>query len=144
MKTQKNNKDLKKMEDIFVFSYLDENHEIFNNKHKKVIGNIKEENPENMKIDELVCLRSKSYSFKGANDNESKIKLKSNFESQSEHIKLEEKKCLDGGDYQKECDNYIVRSINLEMFPRKVKKSTIFSFDDKRLYINATEVKHWN
>ena len=38
-------KDLKKLEDIFDFSDLDENHELFSNKHKKVMGKFKIETP---------------------------------------------------------------------------------------------------
>ena len=34
-------KDLKILEDIFDFSNLDQNHEIFNNKNKKIIGKFK-------------------------------------------------------------------------------------------------------
>ena len=37
MKTKDINKDLKNLEDIFDFSNLDENHELFSNKKKKVI-----------------------------------------------------------------------------------------------------------
>ena len=38
-------KDLKNLEDIFDFSNLDENHELFSNKNKKVIGKFKIETP---------------------------------------------------------------------------------------------------
>ena len=41
-------KDLKNLEDIFDFSNLDENHEIFSNKNKKVIGEFKLETPKNI------------------------------------------------------------------------------------------------
>ena len=37
VKTKDLIKDLKKLEDFFVFSNLDENHELFSNKNKKVI-----------------------------------------------------------------------------------------------------------
>ena len=48
--------------------------------------------------------------------------------SQSEHIKFEDyKKCLDGEDYQKESDNYFIRSLNHEMHLQKVKKNYIIS-----------------
>ena len=83
------------------------------------------------------------YTFKCGND--SKNKLKGVSKSQSKHIKFEEyKKCLDGEEYQKECENYILRSINHEMYLQEVKKSTISIFDDKRCYINETESKPWN
>ena len=41
-------KDLKNLEDIFDFSNLDKNHELFSNKNEKVIGKIKIETPKNI------------------------------------------------------------------------------------------------
>ena len=81
-------KDLKNLEDKFDFSNLDENHELFSNKNKKVIGKIKIVTPKNIWIDEFICLRSKMYAFKCGND--SKNKLKSISKSQSKLIKIEE------------------------------------------------------
>ena len=87
-------KDLKDLEDIFDFSNLDKNHELFSNKNKKVIGKFKIETPKSIWIDEFVCLRSKMYAFKCGND--SKNELKGVSKSQSKNIKFEEyKKCLD-------------------------------------------------
>ena len=135
-------KDLKNHEDIFDFSNLDKNHELFSNRNKKVIGNFKIETPKNIWIDEFVCLRSKMYSYKCGND--SKNKLKGVSKSQSKNIKFEEyKKCLDGEDYQQECDNYIITSINHEMVLQKVKKSTLSIVDDKRCYINIIKSIPW-
>ena len=65
-------KDLKNLEDIFDFSNLDKNHELFSNKNKKLLGFFKLETPKNIWVDEFVCLRSKMYAFKCEND--SKIK----------------------------------------------------------------------
>ena len=48
------------------------------------------------------------------------------------------KKCLDGGEYQGECDKYIIRSLNHEMYLHLVQKSTLSIFDDKRCYIKIT------
>ena len=70
--------------DLFDFSNLNENHEIFSNKNKKVIGKFKIETAKNIWVDEFVCLRSKMYSFKCGND--SKIKLKGISKSQSKNI----------------------------------------------------------
>ena len=113
--------DLKNLEDIFDFSNLDKNHELFSNKNKKVIGKNKIETPKNIWIDEFVCLRSKMYAFKCGDD--SKNKLKGISKSRSKNIKFEEyKKCLDGEEYQRECNNYIIRSINHEMVLQEVKK----------------------
>ena len=83
------------------------------------------------------------YSFK-CGDN-SKNKLNCISKSQSKRIKFEEyKKRLDGEDYQQECDNYIIRSINHEMYLQRVKKSTLSQFDDKRCYRKETESMPWN
>ena len=134
-------KDLKNLQNIFDFSNFDKNHELFSK--KKVIGKLKIETPKNIWIDEFICLRSIMNVFKygGVGKN----KLKGISKSQSKNIKFEEyKKCLDGGHYQQECDNYIIRSINHEMVLQKVKKSTLSIFYDKRCYINNIESKPWN
>ena len=143
LKTQDIIKDLKNLEYIFDFSNLDKNHELFSNKNQKVLGKYKIETPKSVFIDEFVCLRSKMYAFKCGND--SKNKLKGISKSQSKNIKSEEyKKCLDGEEYQQECENSIIRSINHEMVLQEVKKSTISIFDDKRCYINNVESIPWN
>ena len=136
-------KDLKNLEDIFDFSNLDKNHELFSNKNKKVIGKFKIETSKSIWIDEFVCLRSKMYAFKCGND--SKNKLKGISKSRSKNIKFEEYyNCLFGKEYQRECDNYIIRSINRDMVLQKVKKSTLSIFDDKRYYINNIKSEPWN
>ena len=135
-------KDLKNLEDIFDFSNLDKNHKLYSKKNKKVLGKFKIETPKNIWIDEFVCLISKMYAFKSGDD--SKKKLNGISKSQSKNIKFEEyKKCLDGEDYQQDCDNYVIRSINHEMVLQKVKESTLSIFDDKRGYINNIESKPW-
>ena len=67
-------KDLKNLEDIFDFSNLDENHELFSNKNKKIIGKFKIETPKNIWLDEFICLRSKMYSFKCGDNTKNKLK----------------------------------------------------------------------
>ena len=90
MKTKDIIKDLKNLEDIFDFSNLDENHELFSNKNKKRVGFFKIQTPKNIWIDEFVRLRSKAYSFKYKDIFESKNKIKGILKSQSKHIKFEE------------------------------------------------------
>ena len=98
-------KDLKNLQSIFDFNNLDKNHELFGNKNKKMIDKFKIETLANSWIEEFVCLRSKMYAFKRGDD--SKKKLKGVSKSQSKNIKCEGiKKCLDGEEYQKECNNY--------------------------------------
>ena len=143
IETQNIINDLKNLENLFDFSNLYENHELFSNKNKKVVGKFKIETPENIWIDEFVVLRSKCYAF--ICDNNSKNKLKGISKSQSKNIKFEEYyNCLFGREYQYECDNYILRSINHDMVLQKIKKSTLSIFDDKRCYINNIESKPWN
>ena len=103
-------KDFKNLEEIFNFSNLDKYHELFSNKNKKVIGTFKIETPKSVWSVEFVCLRSKMYAFKSRIV--SKNELKGVSKSQSKNIKFEEyKKCLDGEEYQRECNIYIIRSI---------------------------------
>ena len=137
MKTKDIIKDLKNLEYIFDFINLDENHELYSEKNKKVIGKFKIETPKNIWLDEFICLRSKTYYFKCKNNEENKNKIKGISKSQSKHIKFEEYyNCLFGKEYQKECNNYIIRSIKHEMVLQEVKKSTLSIFDDKRCYLN--------
>ena len=44
----------------------------------------------------------------------------------------------------KKSDNYIIRSINHEMYLQLVRKSTLSLFDDKRCYIKNIESIPWN
>ena len=133
MKTKDIIKDLKTLENIFDFSNLDKNHKLYSEKNKKRLGFFKIETPLNIWIDEFVCLRSKAYSFKCKNNDENKNKIKGISKSQSKHIKFEEYyDCLFGKECQKECNNYIIRSINHEMVLQEVKKCTLSIFDDKR------------
>ena len=125
-------KDLKNLKDIFDFSNLDENHELFSEKNKKRVGFFKIETPKSIWIDEFVCLRSKMYSFKCGEHSENKLKGIS--KSQSKHIKFKEYyNYLFGGKYE-ECNIYILRSINHEIHLQEIKKSTLPLFDDKRYY----------
>ena len=47
------------------------------------------------------------YAFKCGDDTKNKLEVFS--KSQSKHIKFEEKKCLDGMEYQRKCNNEILR-----------------------------------
>ena len=61
------------------------------------------------------------YGFKCGKDSKNKLKGISKF--QSNYIKFEEYyNCLFGGEYQQECDNYLIRSLNHEMYLQRVKK----------------------
>ena len=134
--------DLKKLEDLFDFSNLKKNHEMFSNRSKKVVGKFKIETPKIVFIDELIALRSKCYAFKCGDDSKNKLRGISN--SYSKKVKFEEyKKCLDGMQYQREGNNYILRTINHEMHLPDTKKLTLSIFDDKRSFIKETESILW-
>ena len=62
-------------------------------------------------------------------------KLKSICNPQSENINFEEyKNCLNGENHQKECDNYILRSVSYQMFLQEVTENSLSYFDAKRCY----------
>ena len=58
----------KNLEDIFDFSNLDRNRELFSIKNKKKFGKNKIKTSKNFWIDEFVCLGSKMFSFKCRDD----------------------------------------------------------------------------
>ena len=127
-------KDLKILEELFDLINSNENHEYFSNKNENVIGKLKIETPKIIWIDGFVCLRSKMYAFKCCDVD--KNKLKGFSKSQSENFKFEEcYNCLFGGKYKQDCDKYLIRSFNHEMFLQRVRKSTLSQFVDKRCYI---------
>ena len=64
MKTENIIDDIKNIKDVFDFSNLDKNLELYSNKNKKVIGKFKIGTLKNIWIDEFVALRSKMYAFK--------------------------------------------------------------------------------
>ena len=79
IETQKIFNDLKNLDDLFDFCNLNENHEMFSNKNKKVVGKFKIETPDDVWIDEFVCIRSKAYSFKCGKKNTNNLKGISKF-----------------------------------------------------------------
>ena len=134
--------DLKKLEDIFHNSNLDENHEVFSNKIRKVIGKIKIETPKRIWIDDFIALRSKCYAFKYGDD--SKSKLNGISKSQSKNIKFEDYKvCLEGEENENVCSNYILKSINHEMYMQEIIKPTLSIFDDNRNYLDEIKSLPW-
>ena len=79
--------DLRNLNESFDSSNLKEDHELFSNKSKKVVGKFKIETPENVFIDEFICLGRKAFSLKCGFDKTNK--LKSISESQSKANKFE-------------------------------------------------------
>ena len=79
------------------------------------MGKFKIETPENIYIDEFVALRRKMYAF--ICGDYSKNELKGICKAQSKNLKFEQyKRCLDGEKNQKVCNNYLIRSLNQEMY----------------------------
>ena len=68
MKTENFFKDFKSLGDKFDFSNLGENHELFSETNKKIIGRFKIETPKNIWITEVVCLGSKMYAFENEDE----------------------------------------------------------------------------
>ena len=109
---------------------------------KKVLRNFKIETPKNIFIDEIICLRSKAFSYICNYENINKLKDIS--KSQVKNIKFEEDyNCLFGNEYQKECENYLSRSVNHEMYMQKIIKNCLSAFDEKRCYLNNIESTPW-
>ena len=81
------------------------------------------------------------YSFNCRDD--SKNKSKSISKSQTKPIKFGEKKCLDGRDYQRECNKYLLRLLKHERYLQKAKNLTLSIFDDKKCYENDIKSKAW-
>ena len=135
-------KDLKKLEDRFDFNNLDDNHELFSNKIKKVIGKFKKETLKSIWIDEFVVLRSKCYAFECGDDSKGKVKGICKF--QTKNLKfVEYKNCLDGEEEINECDKYILKSIKHDMYLQKIRKTTLPIFDDKSIYLIDIESLPW-
>ena len=86
VKTKDIIKDLKNLEDLIDFSNLNENHELFSSKNKKMIGKFQIDTPKSIWIDEFFALRSKCDAFRCGDD--SKIKLKGISKSQTKNFKF--------------------------------------------------------
>ena len=93
----------------------------------------------------MANLGLKLHSFKCRDDNEYKNILKVISKSQWNFNKFEEfKEGLDGEDYQRECDNYVLKSIIPEMYLHKIKESSLSFFDNKRNFLIIKESLPWN
>ena len=76
--------------------------------------------------------------------NDSKIELKGISKSLSKNIKFDDyKKCLDGSEYQKECDDFNIRSLQNEMYLQNLCKISLSVFDDKSCYESTIKSKPW-
>ena len=95
-----------------------------------MVDNLKLKTPTNVFIYKFFCLRSKAYPFTYGSDIKNKLIVFS--EPQSKIIKFEKHYiCLSGGEYQKECDNYDIKSFYHEMYLQKVHKTILSTVDEK-------------
>ena len=74
IRTQTTINDSKNLDDLFDFSNLNENRELFSNKNQNVVDKFKMETPKSVCIDEFVALRSKKYAFKCGDHIKKKLK----------------------------------------------------------------------
>ena len=74
IKTENSNNDFKNLAYLLDFSNLDENHDLFSNKNKILIGKYKIEAPKLFWMDDFVGLGSKANSFKCNDKNINKLK----------------------------------------------------------------------
>ena len=84
---------------------------------------MKIETPKNAFIDEFICLRSKAYSYKCGSHIENRLKGIS--KPQSRNIISKNITIVYLVVIIKKNDNYIIKSINHEMYLQKVRKSTL-------------------
>ena len=100
VRTQNRTNLLKNTEDLFDFSNLNENHELFSDINKKVVAKFENGTPKKIWIDEFVALRNKACSFNCIDKNTNKLKGIS--KSQPKQFKFEEYyNGLFVGEYQK-------------------------------------------
>ena len=86
-----------------------------------MVGFFKIESPKNFWTHDFICLRSKTFSFKCGNYTEKK--LKSNSKSQPKRVHFEESYSgVFGVNYQKDCDNLIIKSVNHDTYFQKIRE----------------------
>ena len=79
IRTQNIINDLKNLENLFDFSNLDENHELFRNKNITVFGKFETGTPKNIWIDEFIALRIKASLFECNDTNTNNLRVFLNF-----------------------------------------------------------------
>ena len=82
------------------------------------------------------------FAFKCGNDSKNKLKGVLNLNQKT--ISSKNTKKIIWQRLSKNCDIYILPSINQDMYLQEVKNPTLFVFDDKRCYKNNIESKPWD
>ena len=128
---------------MFDFSNLDKEHKLFSNEFKKIPGYLKTETPKSLYIDKFVCLRSKFYADTteiDGNDN----KYKGICKGHKKEIPFDQYyKCFKKETYDKQCEQFCIRSHDHEIYLQQITKKSMSLFDDKREYINETKSRPW-
>ena len=111
-------KNVKNLDDLFQFSNLSENHELFSYSNKKVIGKNETETPKFIWIDEIICLRTQKIAFKCVFLNINRKVLASLNRKLSNFRPF--KKCSDESDYQ----NNVIIILFVQIFMKCIFKNS--------------------
>ena len=137
--------DLDKLEEqykLFDFSILDKEHILSSNEFKKKCGYLKIETPKFLYINKFVCLRFKCYAYRSKIDGDG-VKLKGICKGYRKIPSEQHQKCLKNETYNKECEQFFIRSHDHEKYLQQIFKKSLSPFDDKRKYINETISIPW-
>jgi hypothetical protein len=136
-------KDMKKDKDLYDTSNYPKDHFLYSNKHKKVIGKMKDETG-GLPIEEFVGLRAKLYCYKTKTEVEKKAKgIKKNVIKND--ITIEEyKRALRNETIYKTMYNIV--SDNHQLYTKEINKIALNGEDDKRYIlqdgINTLALNH--
>ena len=66
--------DLQNLNDLFDISNLNKSHGLLSDKNKKILSKLKIDAPKYIRVEEILRLRSETYSFKSSDKNTNKLK----------------------------------------------------------------------
>ena len=128
---------------IFDFSNLNKEHQLFSNEYKKIPGYLKIETPKSLYIDKFICLRSKCYAYTTQLDGYNN-KFKGLVKGYKKEISFDQYyKCLTNQNYNVTCTQFCIRNHDHSMYLQQITKKSLSPFDDKRKYINNIVSTPW-
>ena len=130
----------------FDFSELDENHELYDTISKKVIEKMKIETSPIIELDNIVALRSKSYSFSyGATPQLTQKTVQKSKQKGIQHTPPYTQfiKSLFNSETTT-ATKYSIRSDAPNLTVQKQDKLALNPFDDKRVYLNPIQSLSWD
>ena len=134
---------LQEQYNLFDFSNLSKDHQLFSNEYKKIPGYLKIETPKSLYIDKFVCLRSKCYAYTSQLDGYEN-KFKGIVKGYKKEISFDQYyKCLMNQTYNQTCTQYCIRSHDHNMYLQQITKKSLSPFDDKREYIKNIQSRAW-